>query len=335
MTVLILIFGFLFGAILQIARLNKYDTISGMARLEDFTVAKAMLSAIGIGAVLLSIETGMGVASFHVKPLLLAGVTVGGLLFGAGMAILGYCPGTMAISLGEGSLDALVGIVGGILAGIVYTLVEPSIGSALGPDLGPVTLQSALGFGAIFYILTFGFGFALIYMAFALHQKERSKGYNWFLAGSLLAILDAVVFLTSVSNRPIGASTAYPYVSDLVCGLTDTHYFSVVQKAGNWEMIFLIGAFLSGLILSLLRKDFKFQLIYRGWAKTEGNSATKRILWAFAGGFILVFGARMAGGCTSGHILSGGMQIAASSLLFAVFVAAGLLITGRYFYKAK
>lgn len=335
MTFLILISGFFFGAILQLARLNKYDTISGMARLEDYTVAKAILTAIGIGAVLISIETGLGVASFHVKPLILIGLSVGGLIFGAGMAILGYCPGTMAVSLGEGSLDALIGIAGGIAGGIVYTLTEPSLAPYLGPDLGNVTLQSTLGYGAIFYILTFGFGFALIYMAFVLHQKEPAKGYNWLLAGILLAILNSVIFLTPVFNRPIGASTAYPYLGDLACGLTQNHYFTKIEKPGNWEAIFLAGAFLSGLLISVLQKDFKLRLIYSGWSKTEGKSIPKRIIWAFFGGFILVFGARMAGGCTSGHILSGGMQIAASSLLFAVFVAVGLLITGKYFYKKK
>jgi hypothetical protein len=43
----------------------------------------------------------------------------------------------------------------------------------------------------------------------------------------------------------------------------------------------------------------------------------------------------MAGGCTSGHILSGGMQLSVSSLVFAVFVFAGLLLTGKYFYRLK
>lgn len=335
MTILILLFGFIFGAILQIAALNKYDTISGMARLEDYTVAKAILTAIGIGAIVLSVEAGLGLASFHVKPLLLAGLTVGGFIFGAGMAILGYCPGTMAVSLGEGSLDALVGIIGGIAGGIVYTLAEPSIAPLLGPDLGKVSLQSALGFGVVFYILTLGFGVALVFMAYKLHERERSKGYRWFFAGTLLAVLDSIVFLTSVFDRPIGASTSYPYAGDLVCGLTQNHYFTAIQKPGNWELIFLAGAFLSGLIVSLLRKEFKLQLIHKGWAKTEGRLPLKRIIWAFVGGFILLFGARMAGGCTSGHILSGGMQIAASSLLFAVFVATGLLITGKVFYRKK
>ena len=54
----------------------------------------------------------LGLASFHVKPLLMGGAVWGGLVFGFGMAVLGYCPGTMAISAGQGSLDALVGLVG-------------------------------------------------------------------------------------------------------------------------------------------------------------------------------------------------------------------------------
>jgi len=333
MTSLILVFGFLFGAILQSARLNKYNTISGMARLEDYTVAKAILVAIGVGAILLNIEIGMGYATYHVKPLILVGISIGGLIFGTGMAILGYCPGTMAVSVGEGSLDALVGIVGSIFGGVAYTLVQPAVKGLLGPNLGEISLQSAVGNGSLFYILLFVFGLALVGTALWLNKLEMKKNYTWLYAGILLAILDAIVFMTSVFNRPIGASTSYPYIGDLLTGLTQNEYFASVQKPGNWEMIFLAGAFLAGLVISLLRKDFKIQLIYSGWSKTEGNSSAKRIIWAFVGGFILLFGARMAGGCTSGHIISGGMQVALSSLLFGVFVFTGLLITGKYFYR--
>lgn len=333
MTILILIFGFLFGAILQSAKLNKYNTISGMARLEDYTVAKAILIAIGVGAILLNIEIGMGFATYHVKPLILVGISFGGLIFGAGMAILGYCPGTMAISLGEGSLDALVGIIGGIFGGIAYTLVQPDIKGLMGPDLGAISLQSAVGSGAAFYILLFLFGIVLVAAAFWLHKIEMKKNYFWLYAGILLAVLVSVVFLTDVFDRPVGASTTYPYVGDWIAGLTQNDYFAAIQKPGNWELIFLAGAFLSGIVVSVLRKDFKVQLIHSGWSKTEGNSSLKRIEWAFFGGFILLFGARMAGGCTSGHVVSGGMQIAASSLLFGAFVFAGLLLTGKFFYR--
>lgn len=333
MTLLIILLGFLFGTILQSAKLNKYNTISGMARLEDYTVAKAIAVAIGVGAVLLSIEIGMGYASFHVKPLLLVGIVFGGLIFGAGMAILGYCPGTLPVSLGEGSMDALVGIIGGICGGIAYTLLQPSLNGMLGPDLGKHSLQSAMGGGTFYYILVFAFGFLLVGIAFLIHKIERKKNYNWLFAGVALAILNSIVFLTSVFDRPIGASTTYPYVGDLLTGLTINNYFTAIEKPGNWELLFLAGAMLSGLIISLIRKDFKIKLIYSGWSKTQGKSPSKRIIWAFVGGFIMLIGARMAGGCTSGHVISGGMQIAASSLLFGAFVFAGLLVTGKYFYR--
>ncbi len=333
MTALTLLFGFLFGAILQSAKLNKYNTISGMARLEDFTVAKAIAVAVGVGAILLSIEIGLGYASWHIKPILLAGIAVGGLIFGAGMAILGYCPGTLPISLGEGSMDALVGIAGGIVGGIVYTLIQPTIQSMLGPDLGKLSLQSAMGGGSLYFILVFVFGFALVAVAFWLNKLENKKSYNWLYAGIGLAILNCIVFLTTVFDRVIGASTTYPYVGDLLAGLTNNEYFASTEKPGHWELIFLAGSMLSGLVISLIRKDFKIQFIYSGWSKTEGDSKAKRIIWAFIGGFILLLGARMAGGCTSGHIISGGMQIAASSLLFGAFVFAGLLLTGKFFYR--
>ncbi len=333
MTILILISGFLFGALLQSAKLNKYNTISGMARLEDFTVAKAIAVAVGVGAILLSIEIGLGYASWHLKPLLLAGIVVGGLIFGAGMAILGYCPGTLPISLGEGSVDALIGIIGGIAGGIVYTLIQPSVQGMLGPDLGKLSLQSALGEGLLYYMLVFVFGLALVATAFWLNKIENKKNYNWLYAGIGLAVLNCIVFLTAGFDRVIGASTTYPYVGDLLTGLTQNEYFASTVKPGNWELIFLSGSFLSGLVVSLLRKDFKIQLIHSGWSKTQGISPVKRIGWAFFGGFVMLIGARMAGGCTSGHVISGGMQIAASSLLFGAFVFAGLLLTGKFFYK--
>lgn len=333
MTFLILLFGFLFGALLQSAKLNKYNTISGMARLEDYTVAKAIAVAVGVGAILLSIEIGLGFASWHVKPLLLAGIGIGGLIFGAGMAILGYCPGTLPVSLGEGSMDALVGIVGGIVGGIVYPLIQPSIQGMLGPDLGKISLNSAVGGGTLYYILVVVFGLALVGTAFWLNKLENKKNYNWLYAGIGLAVLNCIAFLTIVFERPIGASSTYAYLGDLLTGLFQNDFVSPNEKSGKWQLIFLAGALLSGLVVSLIRKDFKIQLIHSGWAKSEGNSSAKRIIWAFVGGFIMLIGARMAGGCTSGHVISGGMQIAASSLLFGAFVFVGLLITGKFFYR--
>jgi len=333
MITIILILGFLFGAILQYANLNKFNVISGLALRENFAVPKAIALSIGIGLILLSFEIAFGMASYHVKPFILGGLLIGGLLFGAGMALLGYCPGTLAISLGEGSIDALIGIIGGLFGGLFYTIVLPYIKLILGPDFGAISLNSVMGTNTMFFIITIIVGAVFSYAAFMLHKIDKTQDKKWILSGIALAILNLIVFSSAVTNRPIGASTTFPYVADLLTGFIDNDYFNKIRTPGNWELIFLSGAFLAGVVISLIRKDFKLILIHDNWKKHKDNSSVSRIIWAFIGGFILLFGARMAGGCTSGHILSGGMQFAFSSLFFAIFVFVGLLITGKYFYK--
>jgi uncharacterized membrane protein YedE/YeeE len=336
MNAAILFLGLLFGAILQYAKLNRYNVISGMATLENFAVAKAIAVAIGVGAVIIAIEIGLGFATYHIKPFLLGGIAIGGIVFGTGMAILGYCPGTLPVSLGEGSVDALIGIIGGLFGGFIYTVVSPSIQSIIGPDLGSISLYTLIGqHHFIFYIVDTIVGVAFIWAAFWLNKKEKATDLKWLYSGIGLAVLNAIVFLTVGTNRIIGASTAYPFIADLITGTTQNSYFPKIQGPGQWEVLFLSGGFVSGIIISLLRKEFKITLIHSNWEKYKGNSATKRIIWSFTGGFILIFGARMAGGCTSGHILSGGMQLSVSSLVFAAFVFGGLLLTGKYFYKYK
>lgn len=333
MTVIILGLGFLFGLILQYASLNKYNVISGLALRQNFAVAKAIAIAIGFGAILLNVEIAMGLASYHIKPFVLGGLILGGLIFGSGMAILGYCPGTLAISAGEGSLDAVIGIIGGLAGGVFYTLVLPFIAPVLGPNFGKISLNSLLGSNSLFFVTLFIIGAFFIFLSFYLHKKDKNKSIKWIRSGIALALLNVVVFSSGVTNRPVGASTAFPYVADLLTGIVNNDYFNKIKAAGNWEVVFLTGAFIAALSISLIKKDFKFVLIHDNWKKYKGDSQLKRVIWSFTGGFILIFGARMAGGCTSGHILSGGMQMAMSSLFFAVFTFVGLLLMGSLFYK--
>lgn len=334
MVISTLILGFLFGAILQIARLNRFNTISGMAILKDYAVAKAIAVAIGVGMIVINTEVAFGWAVFHIGPFMLGGVIIGGLIFGAGMAILGYCPGTMAISLGEGSVDALVGIVGGLTGGLVYTLVVPEIAFLREPNLGKMNLYTIIGNqGVLFFIILILLGAGFVALAFWLNKVEKSKKMSWLYAGIGLALLNGYMFLTATQNRGVGASTFYPYVADLITQTTGGDYFAGITKSGNWQIYFLGGAMLSGLVLSLIRGDFKLITIHDNWKEHKGTSVLERVIWAFIGGFILIFGARLAGGCTSGHVISGGMQLSIPSLTFAAFVFAGLLITGRLFYK--
>ena len=74
MNILIFVFGILFGGILQYAKLNKFNTISGLALRKDFAVAKAILMAIGVGAILINLEVEFGFVAYHIKPFVLGGI---------------------------------------------------------------------------------------------------------------------------------------------------------------------------------------------------------------------------------------------------------------------
>jgi uncharacterized membrane protein YedE/YeeE len=262
---------------------------------------------------------------------------LGGLVFGVGMAILGYCPGTLPISLGQGSVDALFGMLGGFFAGFIYTLLSPYIHESLGPNLGALSLASLMSDNTIgFYLIVFIIGSVFIGVAFWLNKIEKKKDLKWFYAAIGIAVLSCFVFASSITDRVIGASTFYPYIADVTTGTTHNEYFiKQVNKSGNWEMKFLLGAFISGLVISLARKDFKLKVIHENWLRFKGPSVSKRLIWSFLGGFILLMGARVAGGCTSGHVISGGVQLAVGSLVFAAFVFVSFLLTGSLFYNKK
>ena len=163
-------------------------------------------------------------------------------------------------------------------------------------------------------------------------DTER-KPLSWLSTGILLGVLNVIAAHVLMSHRLIGASTAYPYVSGLLTGLGDAPYMQKIAEPGSWEMYFLFGALVGGFLASVISKDFKVRLIPGRWQEVKGQSKPKRIFWAFSGGFLLLLGARLAGGCTSGHILSGGMQLAISSLVFGAVVVVSFLITGRFFYR--
>lgn len=331
-----ILFGFLFGLCLAIAQVNKNSVIAGMSTLEDFRVAKTMGAGIGIGVILISLFVLLGWASYHTKPLILGGIFWGGLMFGTGMAILGYCPGTLTISMGQGSIDAFIGAVGGLAGGLVFTITKPSIQPILDKDLGNhYFYENMINHPVAYFLISVVFGLGVIILTLIVNKREKEKNLTWLYAGIGLGILNAVMILDNVVGRPIGASTAFPYLADLMLGLTNNPYFNKIKTPGNWETFFLMGAFFAGLAYALVKKEFKLKLIYSHWKKHKGTSKTKRVTWAFIGGFILLYGARMAGGCTSGHILSGTMQFAKSSLFFAAFVFIGFLLTGKLFYTKK
>jgi len=156
------------------------------------------------------------------------------------------------------------------------------------------------------------------------------------MGGILMAGLLLLTFSIYGADRPIGASTYVPYFAGLIFDLDPEkyQYLKEIEKAGAWEGVMLLGALVGGFITSLfITKSFRFSLIPTAWKRYKNNSVASRLIWSFIAGFFMIIGARVAGGCTSGHFMSGMSQLAISSMIFGTVVMIALLITGKYFYK--
>ena len=117
-----LLFGVVFGWLLQRGGVTDYDVIVNQFRFRDFTVLKIMLTAIVVGGIGVWLLHGAGAANFHIKPGTLLAVGLGAALFGVGMVLLGYCPGTGVAAVGAGSVHAAVGVVGMLVGAAAYAL---------------------------------------------------------------------------------------------------------------------------------------------------------------------------------------------------------------------
>lgn len=142
-----LITGVLFGFLLQKGRVLRYDKQLGALRLLDMTIVKFMFSTVVVGMVGLYLLKDYGLAKLSVKPTLLGANILGGLTFGIGWGLLGYCPGTSAGALGEGRWDAVWGILGMLAGAALYAEAFPFMKKTVltWGDLGKVTLAEVLG----------------------------------------------------------------------------------------------------------------------------------------------------------------------------------------------
>ena len=142
-----LVTGILFGFLLQKGRVLRYDKQLGALRLMDMTIVKFMLSTVLVGMVGVYILKDLGLVKLSVKPTNLAANIIGGLIFGAGWGLLGYCPGTSAGALGEGRWDSLWGILGMLVGAAVFAEAYPALKTSIltWGRLGKITLPQVLG----------------------------------------------------------------------------------------------------------------------------------------------------------------------------------------------
>lgn len=138
--------GLVFGFLLQRGGLTRFRTILGQFLFRDFTMLRVMLTAMLVGGVgIYALRAGGMEIVMHVKSTAILGNVLGGLLFGVGMAVLGYCPGTGVAALGDGSRHVGAGILGMLAGAAIYAEAHPWLGEkvlGVGAE-GKITLASA------------------------------------------------------------------------------------------------------------------------------------------------------------------------------------------------
>lgn len=159
------------------------------------------------------------------------------------------------------------------------------------------------------------------------------KRHSWspYIVGVAIGILSWFAFATA--DHPLGITTAFENTAALIgksvapqSAEANTYY---PQKAKenkspkiDWEWMLVIGVFFGAMLSSKLSGDRTCEKVPALWSWRFGPSVAKRYTGAFLGGAVMMFGARIAGGCTSGHGISGALQLALSSWLFLMVIFA-------------
>lgn len=166
----------------------------------------------------------------------------------------------------------------------------------------------------------------------------RMPRWSPYVVGAGIGMLSWATFY--FMNKALGTSTSFVGAAEAaLCTVAPDHvqsnaYFlkeyskeGVFKPIMDWQMALDIFLVLGAFLAASLGGTFKVERVPTVWSQRFGPSVMKRYAAAFIGGFILLFGARMAGGCTSGHGISGGLQFAVSSWTFFVAMFATGIIT--------
>jgi hypothetical protein len=170
----------------------------------------------------------------------------------------------------------------------------------------------------------------------------RKKRWSPYLVGLLIGVLSWVTFLTM--DKALGTSTTMVHGAGAVVAVASSehlksnpYYAAKINEKKplfDWQFFLVLALPIGAYIAARLASDRHAEKVPDLWRWKFGASRVKRYVWAFIGGAVLLFGARLAGGCTSGHGISGGLQLAVSSwTFFAATFAAGIVTAFALFGK--
>ena len=174
---------------------------------------------------------------------------------------------------------------------------------------------------------------------------EDSPVLSWKVSGLLLGLL---VILATALVKPFGVSTQYVVTDAIVLHnaapsvAESNEYLNKYGEKADWGIgygwMLVFGMFLGSGISALATRRFrqrKNPALPAMWKEQFGDHTGKRLIQAFIGGMLLLFGARLAGGCTSGHMISGISQLTVGSFVFGASIFASGILTARTLYRKR
>lgn len=167
------------------------------------------------------------------------------------------------------------------------------------------------------------------------------KKKRWWpvFAGAGFAVVELLSYI--ISENSLGASRGYTTIGSITeYALIPAHseevaYWDAYAPYLDWSMAVLLGIIAGSMISSLSSGTFKVRAVPQMWKDSKGPSVMRRWAWSLIGGIIIGFGARMAGGCVSGMLISGVSQLAPAGFIFMMALWIGALVTTVLFYRSK
>lgn len=172
------------------------------------------------------------------------------------------------------------------------------------------------------------------------HPNDYAGGaWSPYLVGALIGVLSMLTFY--FSNKPLGASTAYARVAGMLgSAVAPKHtkslkYYQDNKPALDWEVMLVVGVILGAFLAAWQGGEFSNEWLPPMWAARFGSdSLVPRLAVALIGGILVAFGSRLAGGCTSGHGISGALQLSVGSWIALICFFLGGIAAAMLMYRA-
>jgi uncharacterized protein len=166
------------------------------------------------------------------------------------------------------------------------------------------------------------------WLQIGLLEAPALERWSPYVVGAGIGVLSWLAFL--LSNKPIGCSTAFARTAGMIEGIfarervREKPYYRLFAPSINWEWMLVVGVIVGAFISAQLSGTWGLRWVPERWVEGFGAVASVRLIVAFVGGVLMGLGARWAGGCTSGHGISGTLQLAVSGwIAVACFFASG------------